>query len=232
MIPSSEPKVKNHFWGPIERVQSTLTEWYKPYEKIIDIGAGPIPFSLATDVIDIVDIQDTKRRYHSIDIDFQTFPFPDNSFDVAYCRHTIEDLQNPNHALSEIFRISKRGYIETPSPLIECLRGVDGGFPDYRGYNHHRYIVFSDLKNNVLHCIPKFPIIEHIVLSPDATQRFYTLAENPLYWNNYYLFDESSPPSFVVYRHGYVMNVNNYAEWIIRAIEKSLEYTDWFLSDP
>jgi len=37
----------------------------------------------------------------------------------------LEDIQNPNFAISEIFRVSQKGYIETPSPLIEITYGVE-----------------------------------------------------------------------------------------------------------
>jgi len=51
---------------------------------------------------------------HKIDIDFDIFPFSDDTFETSYSRHTLEDIQNPNHAFNEIVRVSKRGYIETP----------------------------------------------------------------------------------------------------------------------
>jgi hypothetical protein len=225
-------KVNTHFWAPHPGVQSLLLKWYNHphssiHSRIIDIGAGALPFALATDTIDLLDKpQEDDRNRTTVDIDFERFPFDDHTFEVAYCRHTIEDLQNPNHALQEIFRVAKRGYIETPSPLIECLRGVDAGSPDYRGYIHHRYIVYSDIETNTIHCFPKFPLVEYTVFQPDTIEQLYHLAENPLYWNNYYTFSQTEPPSFRVYRHGIDMNVLDYSTLIQTAIEQSLRYTD------
>lgn len=54
-----------------------------------------------------------------------------------------EDIQNPDFAFSEMIRVSKEGFIETPSPLIEVTRNVDANdlTRAFCDYIHHRYIV-------------------------------------------------------------------------------------------
>jgi hypothetical protein len=38
-----------------------------------------------------------------------------------YFRHFVEDANNPVGAFEEMARVSRRGYIETPSPMMEAL---------------------------------------------------------------------------------------------------------------
>ena len=61
------------------------------------------------------------------------------------------------NAFNEITRVCKTGYIETPSPLIEFSTNVDSGDSPYKGYIHHRYFVWSDIKTNTLYFLPKYP---------------------------------------------------------------------------
>ena len=79
----------------------------------------------------------------------------------------LEDIQNPDFALNEITRVTKYGgYIETPSPLIEVTKNVDGsGFSNsYCGYIHHRYIVWSNIQKNEIYFLPKYScILDHIL---------------------------------------------------------------------
>ena len=78
--------------------------------------------------------------------------------DFVYSRHTLEDIQNPDFCMNEIIRISKSGYIETPSPLIETAKGIDA--PDkrmnYAGYIHHRYIIWSNIEKCEIYILPKY----------------------------------------------------------------------------
>jgi len=67
------------------------------------------------------------------------WPFPDNRFDYATCTHVLEDVRDPIWVCSEISRIAKAGYIETPSRVVEQSLGVE--HPLYAGYYHHRWLV-------------------------------------------------------------------------------------------
>jgi hypothetical protein len=114
-------------------------------QNVIDVGCGMAYFPKATHLLDISAKPIANKIVFSIDLDFDKIPYTDYYFNFAYCRHTLEDIQNPNNAFNEIIRIASQGYIETPSPLVEIIKGVDGkcfSF-DYAGYRHHRYIVWS-----------------------------------------------------------------------------------------
>lgn len=235
-IPLTEDRVVQRFWFRNETLHARLNQLNPDKNgRVLDVGGGSVkPFEISTDVIDITDQELNRRQYHTVDIDYDRFPFDDNTFEVGYSRHTLEDIQNPKHAFEEIIRVSKRGYIETPSPLVECLQCVNHKDATYRGYIHHRYLVFSDPTDNTLHFIPKFPVIEYLVFQPEFLHKITYIANHyPIYWNNYYFFDKSQPqmqPKCIVYRHGISMNITNYGELIFNAITKNMEYTRRFIS--
>jgi len=114
-------------------------------KNILDIGGGTNSFSLSTHIIDV--FENKEKNIFKVDIDFEAFPFYNKQFLFSFCRHTLEDIQNPSNAFNEIIRVSQKGYIETPSPLAELTRGVEGNLV---GYCHHRYIVWSERNKHLV----------------------------------------------------------------------------------
>lgn len=53
----------------------------------------------------------------------EKMPFEDGAFDFSYCRHVLEHVEDPFAAIHELQRISKAGYIETPSYWNEIAFG-------------------------------------------------------------------------------------------------------------
>jgi hypothetical protein len=141
---------------------------------VVDIGGGANPYPRADYVIDGLDFDArgalrkggaveervTKERWVKLDLcDRTPWPFPDKYFDYATCTHVLEDVRDPIWVCSEIMRIAKAGYIETPSRMVEQARGVE--HPCYAGYYHHRWLVsaegnalFFRLKPHLLHVSP------------------------------------------------------------------------------
>jgi len=229
--------ITNHFWYPnphiLHRLETHL-EKKNIRENIIDIGCGATAFTKATHLVDFSLKPYPNKIKIKLDLDFDTFPYKDHHFNFLYCRHTLEDILNPLHAFKELQRISPRGYIETPSPLIEISKGVDAGNPppSYCGYRHHRYIIWSDIENNTLYALPKMPLVEHLDIDSNNREVMNYIANNyPLYWNNYYFWNESNPPNIVMYRNDINMNINkDYTSLLMNAISKSMEYANHFLS--
>lgn len=238
---NNEYFVKNKYWSPnttiikiIENLCSTNN-----YVKNLEIGPGTVPFSLATDFIGC---NENIVSYIDIDIDKQLFPFENDTFNFVYCRHVLEDIQNPDFAIEEIFRMTKGGgYIETPSPLIESTKGVDGSVysGSYCGYIHHRYIVWSNIQKNEIYFLPKYScILDNILNINDNSKAFlYHLINNyPVYWNNYFVFDMNKKPSVIMYKNGVNFNVKNgnfvqeYIALVSRAVNESIENTNYFVS--
>lgn len=241
---SLSDKVINHYWYPNQILINKLEAYLVNKNidtNVIDIGCNKNPFIKATHVIDFSNETDTIERIEksnkfNIDLDIEKIPVVDKFFNFVYCRHTMEDIANPEFAINEMLRVSPRGYIETPSPLIECLRGVDavqsnGLHPAFCGYIHHRYIVWSNKSNNTVYFLPKYPIIEYLKFDDNFMKKITYIANKyPVYWNNSYLWDETNPPAIVVYRHGVNFMVQkDYGKLILEGIKASIEYTNHLL---
>jgi len=214
--------IKNKYHGPIQKNLNYIESLIKDGAKVLEIGPGHLPFSKATYFCGwTMEEKGRLPNYKTADASTEKLPYEDKEFDFVYCRHVIEDLWNPVNALKEISRITKAGYIETPSALCEMTRDVDGGTNiSWRGYNHHRYIVWND--NGTLHILPKFPIIEYIKFEEEKLQQ---LLEDPFNWCTFYHFEEDI--KYKLYEMGYekdfVMFDNSYPLIIQKAINESIE---------
>lgn len=218
------------FWKPNADVVDMLVKMCQKnnYTKILENGPGETPFPLSTHFIDI---DSRLKNTIAIDIDFDKIPFENEYFDFCYARHIFEDIQNPQHAFSETVRICKSGYIETPSPLIECLKMVDSLSREkninYCGYIHHRYIVWTDIETNTLYFLPKYPFLEYLEFEPDFYKYMLEMSKEKFYWNNYYLWmEKNQKPKIFVYRNGVNFNIlEDYKDLVMTAIKKSIAST-------
>lgn len=191
-------KDDKHYWGPIPIIAHWLTDHViAPTDRVVDIGCGHCPFpraDIGVDMLDrpilerIWDNQKVTTRPATIKADFtEPLPFADKEFDFVYCRHTIEDMCAPFSLLKEMQRIGKGGYIETPSPIAELTRGIDGyeNGDLWRGYHHHRFVVWVDDEAG-LNLVSKYPFVEH--LQYDEVKLEDALKTGPELWNSYYLW--------------------------------------------
>ncbi len=112
-------------------------------------------------------------------------PFADNSFDFVYCRHVLEDLFDPFRLCAEMARVGRAGYIETPSPMAEMCRGVDGASPPWRGYYHHHFVVWPH--EGELRFVMKYPLVEYLDFT--AIDLASGLRRAPHHWNTHFLWD-------------------------------------------
>lgn len=131
-------------------------QWIKPTDRVLDIGGAAQPFRRADCVLDVLPYEKRNIRnsffqsipekftenswfIHDICDPSRPFPFKDKEFDFLVCGHVLEDVRDPLWVLSEIQRVAKRGYLETPSRFHEQLLGVD--HPKLAGNAHHRWFV-------------------------------------------------------------------------------------------
>lgn len=136
--------------------EADLESRLPPNARVLDIGAAREPFRRATHIVDMLSRQEAREifgRYFNdppipdsawvkVDVcDRAPLPFGDKFFDFVVCSHTLEDIRDPIHVCREMSRISKAGYIECPSPLLELTKGVDRAGRSWTGYAHHRWIV-------------------------------------------------------------------------------------------
>jgi len=123
--------------------QSNIIKFqFTPNMKVLDIGSGADPFPYATHLVDKFP-GETSHRVGDAIIDDRPFikadivnlPFEDKYFDFTYCSHVLEHVDNPFLACKEIMRVSKAGYIETPSKTSDIM------FNFTRLKNHHKWFV-------------------------------------------------------------------------------------------
>jgi ubiquinone/menaquinone biosynthesis C-methylase UbiE len=85
--------------------------------RILDVGGNDGSFALMlrnySDDVQIIDVSDRALEIargkgvsaQKVDIDRETFPFPDNHFNRIFCIETLEHLRHPDHCLREINRV-------------------------------------------------------------------------------------------------------------------------------
>lgn len=219
-LTQSSPK----YWSPVRQVYDYLTNTVIPADaRVLEIGPGHSPFKRANVYVDFVDVPGIEVI--KCDVASEPLPFEDKSFDFIVCRHCIEDMYNPFPLIREMSRVGKAGYIETPSPIAELGRGVDGGSPPFRGYHHHRFMTW--LFGSELRVISKYPFVEYLRFDDDAIDK---LLEQERYWNTYCLWEgefqfahRQSPLHYDIPR--------DYALILNEAMERSKEATDIFFSN-
>lgn len=226
MILASDP----HYWTPEPKVTAWLKSKYEG-GRILEIGPGHSPLPWATTYVDFVDVP----GIHPMDLfklDISTQPLhwvADKSFDFVYCRHVIEDMFNPFLILSEMNRVAKAGYVETPSPLAEVCRGVDGSDGNvqipWRGYHHHRFMAWTF--GGELSLISKYAIIEHLKF--DEARMGTLLRQSSRYWNTRHYWEGElkfrhlqSPLDYDI--------PTQYGTVIATGIEKAIASADSFFS--
>jgi hypothetical protein len=204
--------MKKHY-GPNPEILSYI-ENLTTGKKVLELGPGHIPFKNATHFVGwehgVQPIE--KGENHKVcDFNHHALPYADQEFDFVYCRHVLEDLIYPFRAIEEMQRVAKAGYIETPNPLAEIKKGIDGGDPKWRGYHHHVWYVWSDDKK--LNFVKKYPITEHFHgINEKVIEEM--LEKNPCTWNTYFLWNKSF--DYQIYQHGVDFQItNDYKHFII-----------------
>lgn len=68
--------------------------------------SDPVTRALPTAVYVSIDLDETRAMYP---MDVNALGFPDGSFDLVVCSHVLEHVEDDNHALSEIYRVTRQG---------------------------------------------------------------------------------------------------------------------------
>ena len=152
--------------------------------KILDIGCNLAAVEYAQTVADIEDFskfyQEKNKKF--ILIKNKTLPFKDHEFDFVYASHVIEHIDDLSYFISELKRISKKGYIELPSVLEDNLVLSKNSSED------HKWIFkFDDVEKILLVEKKKVliePFITHGVLFETLRKNFRSSLVLELLWEN------------------------------------------------
>jgi hypothetical protein len=184
------------YYSPIPEIIQYLVSLHKGDAKILEIGPGDTPFPLATHFIDH---KDARPNTTILDACTEKFPFKTEEFDFVYARHVLEDVKDPTAIFQEMVRVAKKGYIETPSIMAEMSRDIDGGVAPFRGYVHHRYMLWN--KQDSLQYVAKYPYIEHFVFDEKDQKALDNCMEDPFNWNNYYYWNDPNKATIKELKH-------------------------------
>ena len=94
---------------------------------VLDVGSGGNPYPRSDVLLDRLGGAEHRSGVAmkidrlAIMGDATKLPFKDKSFDFVIASHILEHMPNPDIFLSELQRVGKAGYIETPNFLCERL---------------------------------------------------------------------------------------------------------------
>ncbi len=163
--------------------------------RVLAVGVADGILNAATHVIDPGPVRAAKpldphnqprfseQSWTQTDLCSRLWPYPDNYFDFAVCSHLLEDVRDPLAVLREISRVSRAGYIETPSRACEIFvrtryphltrwlgRKLDVGFAHHRWYVENIHGRFRFLaKTNATISSPDF-VLTRGELGRDLTE--------------------------------------------------------------
>jgi hypothetical protein len=223
--------IQNIYWCPNDKIINKIEKYCKinNLTNVLEIGPGIQQFQLANYFIGK---NEKIEKYIDLDIDIEKIPYDNRHFDFIFCRHVLEDIQNPDFVIKEMYRSSKSGYFETPSAIAEIIKGIDhGNDVNYRGYIHHRYISWYDYKTNNLYFLPKYPIIEYLTFDNNFYKKLIKLMnEYCVYWNNCVLWNENNKPNIIMLKNGVNFEIrNDYSNLIYKALLETIESTNYFI---
>ena len=100
----------------IQSILSKNNDW-----KVLDIGCGYTANEFATTICDTQDLSKFYKTKDFIKLDNKILPFKDNHFDFVIASHVLEHVDDPKFFISELERVSTKGYIELPTKLEDNL---------------------------------------------------------------------------------------------------------------
>lgn len=105
---------------------------FRPGDLVLDVGSGNDPHPRADILCDKFVLDDTEREGRLVADrpivggDLEALPFRDQSIDFVIASHVLEHVTDPQKAVSELQRVAKRGYIETPAEFGGKLMDLPG----------------------------------------------------------------------------------------------------------
>ena len=152
--------------------------------KILDIGSNIAPVEFAQTV---ADVQNFSKFYEEKNKKFvlikeKNLPFSNNQFDFVYASHVIEHVEDLSFFISELKRISRKGYIELPSILEDNLVLSTNSSDDHKWmfkFDDVEKVLLVEKKKQLIE-----PFITHGVLFDSLRKNFRSSLVLELYWEN------------------------------------------------
>lgn len=106
------------------------------YDRVLEIGPGGNPHSRSDVFLELIIEDEEKRKRQNggvesavtdkpiVYYDGKKFPFKDKEFDYVICSHVIEHIDDVENFLKEMFRVSRKGYMEYPVIYYEYLYDI------------------------------------------------------------------------------------------------------------
>jgi len=214
-----------------EEVESTL----KPTELLIHFLVEQLPDEKDQEILEITDAMDQMRVFPLstkclkwYNINFFRKIMKNNSLDFVYVLNVLEKLQNPHHLLDELKEVSPIGYIQTASPISECLYNK---YP-CKGDILNRWLIWVNYEDNTLHLLPKYGFFEYVKLAKEFQTDMENLIQKyPHYSYSYYTWSPSRPLKYIIYEQGLNFDVKTqYPDLLKTAIENYVKSTNEFLN--
>lgn len=157
----------------------------KPNDLVLEIGSGDNPKPRSDVLCDKLPEDDTQRGGSiAIDRPFiaadgHYLPFSDKSFDYIICCHVLEHAEDPDLFISELMRVGKGGYIETPTEIGERLYG----------WAYHKWLINIDSSGKLIFKPKKessqFGQLFHYLYLEDPAYRKFHNQNHKLFLNQY-----------------------------------------------
>ena len=100
----------------IQKILSENKNW-----NILDIGCGYSANQFANTICDVQDLSEFYKDKKFIKLNAKELPFENNQFDFVIASHVMEHVKDIKFFISELERVSKKGYIELPTKLEDNL---------------------------------------------------------------------------------------------------------------
>ena len=113
--------VKVDRFVPDRSYQFPLPGYDETCKTVLDVGPGEFPLSLATRCFDVNDRYQASRLVPADIGDVEHMPYEDKQWDYVYASHVIEHTADPVQALRELQRVGKRGFVQTPTVMLDWL---------------------------------------------------------------------------------------------------------------
>jgi hypothetical protein len=208
-----------------EEVENNL----HPTELLIRILVDQVSEEKGQEILEITDATDQLRVFPLSTKCFKWYNInlmKPVSVHFIYILNILEKLQNPQTLLDQLVKMSPIGYIQTASPIAECL------YSNYpcKGEILNRWIIWVD--SDTLHLLPKYGFFEYVKLAKDFQTDMENLIKNyPHYSNTYFTWSPSKPLKYILYEQGLNFDVKTqYPDLLKTAIESHVKSTNQFLN--